>query len=1047
MLRRLKIERSAELEPEQLFIERYDRMLAWSLQLTNHDRDVAEDLLHDLFIQFVLNGPDPNVIENLDGYLYITLRNLHIAQQRRASRNRLVQLSIVEYDSAEIGLSTIDFRDQLAAQDDLRRMCLYACTRKENAKIASVLILRFFHGYYPEEITQVAGSPRAAIDKWLKLARGEAKASLGKDNKLAFFDQTELPDVARGEYAHPPADLLDELQETIFRSRQGECLDRKSLRALYPAAGQHIPLECGQLAHIVSCPVCLDGVNRLLGLDLLSERRATDTLTRDPGKRDDGDKGGGSDSGGGSTGGGMTNSVLGKLRRKVKDTFVHKPQELCVAVNGYALGSHRISATRSELNLVVERGEQIDFVEVYTEQKIRLLLHNIEELPPHGPGERTAIVRLSDERMLELSLRFTSPSPTIQVVYLDPMFNVTDSAADEEAIEIGSADTRHTKPPGETARPSDSAFLTLGLDGTESGVKPDTASPSGFVNNLKRFAKEISNAGFWLRPGTIAVLVTSFLLATVIYLNWSPTSNTIATAPEILRQATVAEQALAARSDLVLHRTINLEELNAASGKVRRRQRIDIWQSGERGASARRLFDEQGRLVAGEFTANGTSTVYTKRQHVRTGSSSDRVLTTVQSPQATVQNPDAVWQLAPSAKDFGALVGQANTTQLADTSDRYLISYDRDDPSATGLIKANLILNKADLRPVEQTLVVRQAAHGPNAGDELVEYRFVESSFEQRAPNTVAPSVFEPDPELLVPDAAVVVQKIKTDEPEPIDANTNTAARTSSAIATADLEVEVIRLLNQAGADIDDQTNVTRTSDGKLQVTGLVDSKERKNEVLRALETVANNPALIIKVETYAEAAARQKQTTTAPTTVERIEVNKGRIAVYDEVSRYLGKSGDDADEAVRRFSAQILNRSRLVMSEAGTLKKLAGRFSDDDLKSMSTEARAKWLAVIRVHANTCSSETKKLRQELQAVFPAGAGASSDGGRIAVDSDAELEQAAARLFSEAAANDRVIRSAFTISSDGSQNSGIRSQQFFRGLLNAERLAASLQAIR
>src|ERR1051325_1508730 len=92
------------LEPEMLFIERYDRMFGWAQQLTGHDREVAEDLLHDLFIQFTLNAPDPALIENLDGYLYITLRNLHIAQQRRANRNRLIQLSIVEYDSAAIGL-------------------------------------------------------------------------------------------------------------------------------------------------------------------------------------------------------------------------------------------------------------------------------------------------------------------------------------------------------------------------------------------------------------------------------------------------------------------------------------------------------------------------------------------------------------------------------------------------------------------------------------------------------------------------------------------------------------------------------------------------------------------------------------------------------------------------------------------------------------------------------------------------------------------------------------------------------------------------------
>ena len=148
------------IEREDVFIRRYDRLLAWSLQMTERDRALAEDLLHDLFIQFTLNEPDLEQIANLDGYLYTMLRNLHLAHKRRDTRNRLEQLSIVEYDSAEIGLRTIDLRDQIQAQEQLRRVCQYACVRKDTAKIASVLILRFFHGYYPEEIVHVMRSPR-----------------------------------------------------------------------------------------------------------------------------------------------------------------------------------------------------------------------------------------------------------------------------------------------------------------------------------------------------------------------------------------------------------------------------------------------------------------------------------------------------------------------------------------------------------------------------------------------------------------------------------------------------------------------------------------------------------------------------------------------------------------------------------------------------------------------------------------------------------------------------------------------------------------------
>src|SRR6266851_902774 len=89
---------------EDLFVERYDRLFIWSLQLTDHDRSLAEDLLHDTFILFTLNQPNLSSVKNLDAYLHTMLRNLHLSQMRRATRSRFQQLSILDYDSAEVGL-------------------------------------------------------------------------------------------------------------------------------------------------------------------------------------------------------------------------------------------------------------------------------------------------------------------------------------------------------------------------------------------------------------------------------------------------------------------------------------------------------------------------------------------------------------------------------------------------------------------------------------------------------------------------------------------------------------------------------------------------------------------------------------------------------------------------------------------------------------------------------------------------------------------------------------------------------------------------------
>jgi RNA polymerase sigma factor (sigma-70 family) len=156
------------------FLERYERLHGWAVQMTANDRALAEDLLHDLFIVFTLNQPDLGRIENLDNYLHTSLRNLHISHLRRATRGRFEQLSMVEYESARLSLQFITHgREWMQAQDELRRICHYACVRKATANAASVLILRFFHGYYPSEIAKVMHSTRQAVDVRLRAARTE----------------------------------------------------------------------------------------------------------------------------------------------------------------------------------------------------------------------------------------------------------------------------------------------------------------------------------------------------------------------------------------------------------------------------------------------------------------------------------------------------------------------------------------------------------------------------------------------------------------------------------------------------------------------------------------------------------------------------------------------------------------------------------------------------------------------------------------------------------------------------------------------------------
>jgi RNA polymerase sigma factor (sigma-70 family) len=156
-----------------VFVERYDELRRWALQFCEHDLGRAEDLLHDFFLHFTVSRPDLSAIENLNGYLYVIMRNLHLSQVRRATRTPFGALTAVEYDTVDVGLWASDPRDRIRMQDELGAVCQYACIRKESSKAGSVLILRFFHGYYPEEVAQIMCVTRPAVKERLRLARAE----------------------------------------------------------------------------------------------------------------------------------------------------------------------------------------------------------------------------------------------------------------------------------------------------------------------------------------------------------------------------------------------------------------------------------------------------------------------------------------------------------------------------------------------------------------------------------------------------------------------------------------------------------------------------------------------------------------------------------------------------------------------------------------------------------------------------------------------------------------------------------------------------------
>ena len=1005
----------AEPSHEEVFLARYGSLRTWAHSLTGGDAARAEDLVHDAYVHFTLARPDLALMRNLDGYLYQMLRNLNTSQLRRAARRREDAPAVVEYDSIEFALRAADPRDLIRVQDDLRQVCHYACLRKESSKAGSVLILRFMHGYYPGEIARFTRTTREAVEERLRVARSEAKQYLKDPESLRFISAQKARAAGRERaaatgYAETHEELLRDLRGRVFDSRRGECPDEARLSELYEGSAAGAP-DCATLAHLVSCPVCIDEVNRLRGLAPLAERFPTDALGNEPrrGGRDGGggddDGGDGGDEGGSGTAGRASGDEAGRCRRRAREVFEHRPRELCVSVNGRVLAAQKVGSAVSEQKLNVGGGEAVDFVEVFSEQSVRLLYLDPALWPADVDGGRTVSVGLSDRRVLEARLTYVDSAPTVQVVYHDPLL-----AEAPLEVEAESVDDRH-------ARES----------GREHARIPRAGVAAAAWRWLRRLLGHLASPFTTFRPGAVAAALALFVVAALLFTRFNTTP---VSAAELLRRAAEAEET-AVGGDFVLHRTVYVEEARAdGRGRVSR-TRVETWQGGASRIRLRRLYDEQGRLVAGEWTkSDGTVAVYRRNRPPSEAGAADSA-----GALALLEAGDA-WRVEPSAVTFKTL-GAGDELKVEDKLGAYIVG--REAASVDeGLQSASLWLNKSDLRAFRMSLVVRR-------GGETFEYRFIESGFERRRAGEVPPTVYRLEPELL--GSSKEAKDAKTDggvagSQDADEARPPSGVNNTQAIASAELEVEVAYLLNRIKANLGEQVSMGRTTGGALRVEALVESEGRKEAILRALGPVLSNPAVSVEVSTVAEELARRERAEGRATTEREVVVGAGRIPADAELRAHFGArlaDGARVDAEIKRFAASAMSHSRQALMHASALRRLAGRFTPDEARALQPDARAKWLSMVREHAGAYRREVAALRAQLTPVF-----GSQGGGGGGAPLEGSLAQAAERLLQLSYAQDDAVRTAFTISESGGSAAAIKSAQFWRALAASERLAASVQ---
>jgi DNA-directed RNA polymerase specialized sigma24 family protein len=661
---------------DQLLASRYGQLLQWGAVLTRGDTGKTEEIVQELCLYFTLTQPDLTSVVNLDGYLYTSLRHIYLSSLARSSREALRFVSVAEFDSFDSALRDNSSADPLQKQNDLRRICSYTIWRKESSKSASYFILHFFHGYARREIAELACLPIAAIYNKLKVARSEVVSYLEAPGKLRIVNR-DLPPQPRLSWSLLSApELFNELRNSILQARAGACLPEEQLLAHYRAAVPK-PISCSLLAHIVSCERCLSIIDRHFRRPTLQDREPLDCF--------------GSSADGSSTDGssGISNKAQKEMlavRRRWDKVHEHRPRTLSIAVNGHIIAFHDVLAEHSKLSARIEHPENVEFVEVFSEQDVRFALLSIGELPPEGAPVRTQRVDLSDDRWLELSLAFDGQGLNGQVAYFDPAL-ASVAMEEEEEPAAPAANTAATR-----------SRLRLG------------ALTAAFRWLLA--AMTPSSAFAW-------TLILAVIFASAGYFGFRHPARSAAGVKILDESVRTEAEALRGETE---HQTLRVEEV-AANGKVLQQGTVDLWKDGNGDRYLRRLYDAQHRVLAAEWRNKSGEHTSRRSPGGKNGPGTSRPL--VMSD---------FWDQDLSAHAFSTLAGQ--NVRMHSVKEGYELMTDGPIEGHPQLLSAALVLTR-QLQPVRVTLHVR-------AGSNVHELRFVQASYERRRSASVPDSTFDP---------------------------------------------------------------------------------------------------------------------------------------------------------------------------------------------------------------------------------------------------------------------------------------------------------------
>jgi RNA polymerase sigma factor (sigma-70 family) len=862
-MRLVRTTESSLQTPESVFASKYPWLLRWALHFSQNNRAVAEDLVQDTFLKLLLSWESLHDLDNIEPLLYSYLKYSHLAEQRRGQRYSFQSLSTIDCDSLGVILSNARPDGQLELQDELRRIVNFLLWRKNSARFASIFLLRFFHGYFPDEIAQICCSSRHAVDLSLSHAREELRAYLLDSNNVEVIHMMRPEEIKPSGAAIPEHDFVGELRRSIFAAAGSPCLAIDELQARYQKTPQ-TSIESSLLAHIVSCKRCLDEVSNVLGLPPASGRTPDDSLGSAPrGKKTKKSFAPNKDG---------LERVLAGAQRKMREIQEHHPRALMLVLNGQVIAVRDINSHWAQLKVETHSIDTVDLIEVISDQGLPLLAYPLRQAPPFASPEQKHEVTLGAGRTIALLLRFTIDGALIEITYNDPSFSTESLNQQEEPAGV------------------------LGVNGITYPPHNSEVSAIQNIGPLHSWWRSIRN--MWqslqrhqiLAPALIALVL--LLASAVIWKNTSNKSSSIDSG-DLLRNAVSADGALVRQGAIgIIHQAV---EIRTPKRSLHRNIYRDI--QGKRRRKSEQM-TAQDQALKGRLEQAGVN-----------------------------------WNDPLSATDFLTWHGRAARFHDVVTRTGNLLTLHTSSPDDV-VEEESLTVRTTDFHPVMRNVQFRDRT--------VVE--IAELEYEVLPWNASNELWFEPESTNLPARMPHLLPHLHI---------AGTAHLSESQMNEAELNA----LLTLKELHADTERLQVKTTPGGVEVSGIVQTQERKDQISSQLRRIAYVTPLILS---YGDLDGHPSSATDAN--------NIASISVTSESSlldKHLEGLGWERGN-IATLSDNLLRSSTSIYRESKAFEDLMSRFSNPSL--LTPSANAALHTLLLQHLNTLTQSIDEQEHSLTAI-------------------------------------------------------------------------------